>query len=80
MERIGAQPGLVERIRTGNAGSNAPMLRINRELGFKPYKSITVWQVGVDRVLEYLATSEFKHASGMPYPVPDTQHHHAGSQ
>jgi len=47
----------VKRVRTGNAGSNAPMLRINHELGFKLYKTITIWQVGVDQVQEYLATS-----------------------
>ncbi|MFQ5592604.1 MAG: GNAT family N-acetyltransferase [Anaerolineae bacterium] len=58
----------VKRVRTGNAGSNAPMLRINHELGFKLYKSITVWQVGVDRVLDYLAASEFKRAGGAPVP------------
>lgn len=58
----------VKRVRTGNAGSNAPMLRINRELGFKLCKSITVWQVGVDRVLEYLAASEFERAGGVPVP------------
>lgn len=44
----------VKRIRTGNANSNAPMLKINHELGFKPYKSWTTWQVDLDRVLEYL--------------------------
>jgi len=50
----------VKRVRTGNAGSNAPMLRINRELGFKLYKSIAVWQVGVDQAREYLATSSVR--------------------
>ena len=47
----------VKRVRTGNAGSNAPMLRINHELGFKLYKSSTVWQVGVGQVQECLASS-----------------------
>ena len=45
----------VRRIRTDNAGSNAPMLKINRELGFKLYKSSTVWQVELDKVEEFLA-------------------------
>jgi RimJ/RimL family protein N-acetyltransferase len=44
----------VRRIRTGNAHSNAPMLKINVELGFKPYKSWTVWQIETERVLQYL--------------------------
>jgi GNAT superfamily N-acetyltransferase len=47
----------VRRVRTGNADSNAAMLKINTELGFKPYKSFTAWQVELSRVLDYLATS-----------------------
>jgi mycothiol synthase len=42
-------------IRTGNANSNAPMLKINQEMGFKPYMSTTIWQVEVDKVKEYLS-------------------------
>jgi hypothetical protein len=30
------------------------MLKINYELGFKPYKTWTTWQVELERVLEYL--------------------------
>lgn len=41
-------------VRTGNADSNAPMLRINRELGFQPYISNTVWQVETARARAYL--------------------------
>jgi len=44
----------VKYIRTGNADSNAPMLKINYELGFKPYISQCVWQIQVDQVQEYL--------------------------
>jgi RimJ/RimL family protein N-acetyltransferase len=44
----------VKRIRTGNANSNAAMLGINQELGFKPYKSWTTWQVALDDVRVYL--------------------------
>jgi GNAT superfamily N-acetyltransferase len=41
-------------IRTGNADMNAPMLKINNELGFKPYIAECVWQVETDKVADYL--------------------------
>lgn len=41
-------------IRTGNAGSNAPMLKINNEMGFKPRMTDYVWQVEVAKVRSYL--------------------------
>jgi mycothiol synthase len=47
----------VKRIRTDTAKSNAPMLKINRELGFKVTKTITAWQVEVDKVEAYLRIS-----------------------
>jgi GNAT superfamily N-acetyltransferase len=37
----------VQRIDTYNAGSNAPMLGINIEMGFKPIMIETVWQGGL---------------------------------
>lgn len=40
----------VKRVRTGNADSNAPMLKINYELGFKPFKAFIIWQVEVEQV------------------------------
>jgi mycothiol synthase len=45
---------LVKYVRTGNADSNAAMLKINNELGFKPYIADTLWQVEVQKVMEYL--------------------------
>jgi GNAT superfamily N-acetyltransferase len=42
------------RIQTGNANSNAPMLSINREMGFKPYIEVIFWQAEIDRIREYL--------------------------
>jgi GNAT superfamily N-acetyltransferase len=44
----------VKRVRTGNAHSNAPMLRINNELGFKPLRTEHMWQVEADTVGSYL--------------------------
>jgi GNAT superfamily N-acetyltransferase len=44
----------VKYVRTGNADVNAAMLKINNELGFKPYMATALWQVDIDRVLTYL--------------------------
>lgn len=44
----------VKFVRTGNADTNAAMLKINQELGFKPYMAEAVWQVEIDKVREYL--------------------------
>ncbi len=44
-------------IRTGNANSNVPMLKINNELGFKPFISRPAWQVETETVEKYLAGS-----------------------
>jgi len=41
-------------VRTQNADTNAVMLRINNELGFKPYMSSILWQMEIDQVLDYL--------------------------
>jgi len=55
LEKILCDRPQVKYIRTGNADSNAAMLRINHELGFKPYISRCVWQVETARVFEYLS-------------------------
>lgn len=44
----------VKKIRTGNADANAPMLKINYALGFKPYQPHYVWQVRLEQVQPYL--------------------------
>jgi mycothiol synthase len=55
LEKILREHPEVEVIRAGNANSNAPMLKINRALGFKPFISWTVWQVETETVEKYLA-------------------------
>jgi mycothiol synthase len=49
----------VKYVRTGNADSNAAMLKINTELGFKPYMANTLWQVELQKVLDYLQSSAY---------------------
>jgi GNAT superfamily N-acetyltransferase len=57
LERVLRERPQVKVVRTGNADSNAAMLRINHELGFKPYISQCVWQAATDRITSYLAGS-----------------------
>ncbi|HEX2647903.1 MAG TPA: GNAT family N-acetyltransferase [Candidatus Dormibacteraeota bacterium] len=39
-----------EWVSTENAGSNAPMLKINRTLGFKPYRNGTAYQMSLEKL------------------------------
>lgn len=55
LEKLLHERPYVEFVRTSNAVSNAPMLKINYELGFKPYKSFSLWQVQLASVQAYLA-------------------------
>ncbi len=55
MQKILSERPEVKFIRTTNANSNAPMLKINVEMGFKPYRSNTVWQVETEQVEKYVA-------------------------
>ncbi len=57
LEKILRERPQVRWIRTGNADSNAAMLKINRELGFKPFRSHWVWQIETEKVLAYLEQS-----------------------
>ena len=44
-------------IRTQNADSNGPMLKINTDLGFRPLMASTVWQGNVTEILESLGSN-----------------------
>lgn len=55
LEKVLRERPSVRFIRTGNAFENAPMLKINDELGFKRYQSFYIWQVDLERVEAYLA-------------------------
>lgn len=54
LEKVLRERPQVTKVRTGNADLNAPMLKINRELGFRPYLSSYVWQVELPQVEAYL--------------------------
>ena len=54
LERLVQDRPFVDRIRTGNADSNVPMLRINHSLGFKPFLARVEWQLDVKVALEGL--------------------------
>jgi GNAT superfamily N-acetyltransferase len=54
LEKVLKERPQVKYVRTGNADVNAAMLKINNELGFRPYMANTLWQVEVDRVLTFL--------------------------
>jgi hypothetical protein len=53
LERVLADLPEAGFVRTGNAASNAPMLAINTDLGFKPYLFVTIWQVETENALGY---------------------------
>jgi mycothiol synthase len=54
IERILRDRPSVDRIRTGNADCNAPMLKINHSLGFKPFMDRIEWQIDVAKTLAIL--------------------------
>jgi hypothetical protein len=45
-------------IRSGNANVNAPILEINRELGFRPLSAETLWQVDLATAQPYVGTRD----------------------
>lgn len=54
LEKVMQKRPSVQYIRTGNADSNAAMLKINREMGFRPYQSNTIWQIDIEKARAYL--------------------------
>ena len=57
LDKILKERSQVKYVRTGNADVNAAMLKINNELGFKPYTADALWQVEIQKVLEYLSSN-----------------------
>ena len=55
LQKILSEQAQVEFIRTGNVNSNAPMMKINQEMGFQPYTARTIWQVETEKVEKYLS-------------------------
>lgn len=53
LDKILKERPQVKFVRTGNANDNAPMLKINTKLGFKPYLAQTIWQIETERVAAY---------------------------
>ena len=57
LDRIRRERPEAQRVRTGNAFSNAPMLAINDALGFDEISAQTEWQADVEQVLDALTGS-----------------------
>jgi GNAT superfamily N-acetyltransferase len=60
MDKVLRERPQVKYVRTGNADSNAAMLKINTQMGFKPYMADTFWQVELQKVFDYLQNSKEK--------------------
>ena len=58
LEQVLRERPSVRVIRTGNATSNGPMLKINFDMGFKPYKAFQVWEVETEQVARVLTEKE----------------------
>ncbi len=54
LEKVLSERPEINQVRTGNADSNGPMLKINHALGFKPYIANTDWQLEVDAAMKRL--------------------------
>lgn len=58
LERILRERPQASFVRTGNADMNAPMMKINNELAFKPYIAECVWQIETEKAAAYLSQYE----------------------
>lgn len=54
LERVLRERPGTTHVRTGNANSNEPMLKINYELGFRPYIRESIWQLPISEAKSYL--------------------------
>jgi mycothiol synthase len=63
LERILNECPAARYMRTNNADSNAAMLKINHELGFKPFIAQCIWQVSTDQAAQYLHHQAGAHRS-----------------
>jgi mycothiol synthase len=57
LDKVVRERPQVKFVRTGNADSNAAMLKINQKIGFKPYMAETLWQVEIQTAIEYLQST-----------------------
>jgi GNAT superfamily N-acetyltransferase len=58
LDKVFKERPQVKYVRTGNADSNAAMLKINNELGFQPYMANIFWQIEIERILAYLGRNK----------------------
>jgi GNAT superfamily N-acetyltransferase len=54
LERVLRERPQVRIVRTDNVNTNAAMLKINSELGFRPFMEVSAWQVETEQVLSCL--------------------------
>jgi hypothetical protein len=60
LDKVLKERPVVKYVRTGNADSNAAMLKINQALGFQPYMASALWQMEIERVQKYLGLGNTK--------------------